>query len=171
MRLLRPSTLLLAATYVVVVAYVVSSSSGLPPRTASHFDGSGNANGWTTPHTYVTMIVGVATLLAMIGPLMALTVRSRASSTLNIPNREYWLAPERRDDTVGYVHSLGMIIACSSVAFIGVVHAMTLEANRQVPPHLPSRALSGLTLGIVAFSLALVVTTLLRFSNVPASRA
>jgi len=74
----------------------------LPDRLASHFDAAGNANGWmTNPQfclTYAVMLVPTLAVEFWVSRRIARTRENR----LRPPNKEHWLAPERRAETFAY---------------------------------------------------------------------
>lgn len=75
----------------------------LPDRVASHFGASGAPNGWMGKGVFVGFYVG---LIALLGFLLAKTaggLAGMADSRVNIPNKEYWLAPERREESLGFI--------------------------------------------------------------------
>jgi hypothetical protein len=80
---------------------------------------------------------------------------------VNLPNRDYWLAPERREQTGRDMFRYGLWLACVMVAFLGGVHGLILEANQHVPPHLSTPGMLGL-LAWFAVGMGLWIVVLLR---------
>ena len=79
--------------------FIRLSGQQLPETMASHFDATGNANGFMARDTYLNFI----TLVAVGSPLLIVAVQALVLSQvarINIPNRDYWLAPERRAATL-----------------------------------------------------------------------
>src|ERR1700727_1935222 len=80
------------------IFYFSSTVSSLPPMVASHFDGAGFPTSFMT-HAFYTKCVfamGVGFPIAMVALLSV--VYSKAGD-MKMPNREYWLAPERIPQT------------------------------------------------------------------------
>ncbi len=73
----------------------------LPDRVASHFNGSGRPDGWTSKTTFFLIYAGVVILMAIIQITTRLTLAKTPSSLINLPNKDYWLAPERRAQSMG----------------------------------------------------------------------
>ncbi|HEU5396877.1 MAG TPA: hypothetical protein VFV81_06905, partial [Verrucomicrobiae bacterium] len=69
--------------------------------------------------------------------LLALLMRVLPAWTFNLPNRDYWLAPERRDQTVAVIAGQLLWLACLMILFLAGIFGLTVEANRLTPPHLP----------------------------------
>jgi uncharacterized membrane protein len=138
----------------VLGVFVGFTSSGLPEVVASHFGPSGAADGYMPRSIYVVLllvlIVGVPLLLA----LLPAAVAGRGEKKLNIPNREYWLAPERRESTIAFIRAHGMWFAAAVAVFMAYVHWLVLRANELHPPRLST---TGITAGLVVFFLLLVV--------------
>jgi hypothetical protein len=55
---------------------------------------------------------------------------------LNIPNRDHWIAPERRTDTLAAIESRMQLLAAAMIAFICFVHWLVMRANAINPPRL-----------------------------------
>lgn len=147
--------------------FVLLSSRELPPVVASHFDGSGAANGFMSRDFYtwfmLAFVVGLPLLLAY---LPAFAFR-RPAARINLPNATYWLAPERRQETIDFI--------CRHLARFGILlvlllcysHWLVIEANLQVPPKLSSPRFNGGLLLFVTLSLVWAGILLGRFFRVP----
>ena len=96
---------MLAAAAIVWLALLAAGCSTiyvtaerLPPRVASHFNFEGFANGSMPRDDYLLLML----LLTMVVPavIVALNVvlPRVAPRLVRIPARDYWLAPERRDE-------------------------------------------------------------------------
>lgn len=102
----------------------------LPDRMATHFGVDGKPNEWMSK-TNGTMLlcgtqVGLPLLLLLIGSLLP----SLPASLVSIPNRQYWLQPERRTDSIAHMATmLAWIAVLISMELIAIVH-LTFLANR-----------------------------------------
>jgi hypothetical protein len=150
----------LAVLWLAFLAYVAQSAGELPARVASHFDFQGRPNDFMGRTGYLFFMAGFGCLFPGLMPGIALFLR-RTRAKLNLPNRDYWLAPERRDETYAYFFRHSLWFAVLSLAFVAGLHQLVIEANAVQPPHLSNSgigALAGLFLaGIVAWSISLVV--------------
>jgi len=71
----------------------------LPARVASHFGASGAPNGWMPKGALVwTDIIAVA-MQALLFLATASSLPKYPDSRINLPNKSYWLAPPRREET------------------------------------------------------------------------
>jgi hypothetical protein len=48
---------------------------------------------------------------------------------VNLPHREYWLAPERRKETSAVVFNYGLWMACLTILFVTGLHLLMVQAN------------------------------------------
>ena len=82
------------AAYVAGVAW---SAAVLPDRVASHFGPGGAPDSWSTRTGMVVfwIVLGVAMLGGL--PALGLLAARGDGTTLNLPHKDYWLAPERRE--------------------------------------------------------------------------
>ena len=71
----------------------------LPNVVATHFNASGVADGFSSKRTFAIGMVGLQSGLALVFLGLSWLLRVLPITTLNIPNRTYWMAPERRETT------------------------------------------------------------------------
>lgn len=104
---------------------------------ATHFDGAGRPNGWMTRSGYAIFMgafgIGLPLLIWGLLPLLS----RRYPTRVNIPNRSYWLAPERREDTILFLKWHMGWLAVLLVLFSLATHHLILMANASHPPALP----------------------------------
>ncbi len=119
----------------------------LPPVVASHFDGAGAPNGWSSRAGYAALLVVIgAGLPAGIVALVTLLTR-RGPERLNIPARQYWVHPERGAEAVRRVRAYMWWLGCIMTGASLVIHLLVVEANASDPPRLGTR---GILLTLVA---------------------
>lgn len=152
----------LAILYGVLVVQVMLSYPRLPERVATHFALRGTPNGWMSRSADAAFTLGTAAFLAILCAGSTYITRFLPDSAINIPNRAYWLAPERRRETDDKVFALGLWIACLSVALLLGLHMLIVQANRSVPVRLPSEAGIGLMVAFLAGIGGLIVFSITR---------
>ncbi len=147
--------------FTVAVVFIYRTIGALPPVIAVHFDMQGTANGFASRDVYrIALLFFLVALPGTVIAAFSLAGR-RAPTQLKIPARDYWLAAERRDATLEFMSAHGFRLASLLAWFVAGIHWLTLDANRQLPPHLASRSLlivlglffAGLALWIAAFQL------------------
>lgn len=148
------SILVFLAVLVAAGVFVVSTGSTLPARVASHFGASGQADSFMSRDGYVAfMLVFVVGLPLVMTGFMALVFRS-GSASMNLPNRDYWLAPERRAQLVALLTAHGMRFGAGLAVFLSCVHWLIVRANMQHPPQLDNDLMY---VGLALFLLATVL--------------
>jgi hypothetical protein len=117
-----------------------------------HFAGRGVADGFMSAVGYawlMTVLVVALPLLVANGWLFRRAGRLRRH--LNIPHRDFWLAPPRLVATACYVRAHMAWAGVGAMVFLCHVHAMVVRANELQPPALPMRPfMAGLGLFLAA---------------------
>lgn len=113
---------------------------GLPERVATHFDVAGAANGFTPRATYVRSMLLLVTLLPLVLGLAGRLVAMLPTALVNLPNAEFWLAPERRAATLKSLSVFLVVPSLLTCALLCFVHALTVRANALQPAHLSTPA-------------------------------
>jgi len=102
----------------------------LPERVATHFGIDGKPNDWMSRSA--STIVFLALQLGV--PVFMLAMTSLAArmpvSMVNIPNREYWLHPERRGTTMAHMSLMMTWIAVFTSLFMTAIGHLTFMANK-----------------------------------------
>lgn len=143
MRDLKLVTILQTILLIAIAALVSSYYPHLPDQVASHFGGGGVADGWMSKQGFaafsIVFPIAMATLLTGIQASISLLGRMPASM-VNVPNRWYWLAPERKEETIAFLAGrTSRFMLVTGVATTGLMGAVTLramEANLQPEPRL-----------------------------------
>jgi len=144
-------------------AFIIATAGDLPAQVASHFGRSEEPNAWTPRDTYVAVMVGAATLLPLFLVTPITWLPRNFPGAVNIPNRDYWLAPEHRKRSLAALADFGWAFGCLLTLFIVGVHWVVVAANASVPPQLPDRPFHGLIAGFIAAMCIWTVTLCLRF--------
>jgi hypothetical protein len=132
---------LLLAVLAAAAAFIWLSGNSLPPVVASHFVAGGAANGFMPRGAYLGLMLAVAVGLPMAQALLSGLTRLISDRFINLPHRDYWLAPERRQQTLDYLGNQGNRFAMLLCAFLCFVHWLVLRANAQQPPQFPEATL------------------------------
>jgi uncharacterized membrane protein len=135
------------------IIFVVSTVSQLPPMVASHFDAAGQANAFMSRSGYTRFVLCLVLGLPLAVVAILTAVYSRASD-LKLPNRDYWLAPQRIDRTRAFLVAHGVWFGSLLVVLACFVHWLELTANRAQPPHLSNSMFAAV---MIAFLLATAV--------------
>ena len=116
--------------------FVWLTSQSLPPLVASHFGSGGIATGFIARRSYVlgVMFVCIVFPLLIVIPISSALDNPRA--VINVPNRDYWLTPERRPETVAFVRKQMLRFGIALLVFVCYVHWLVVRANGLTPPRL-----------------------------------
>ena len=127
----------LFALYVAcAAAFVWVTSLRLPGLVASHFGASGDANGFMTRSFYMIFMVVFVIGLPALMVLVTWRAVGSAKARLSLPNRDYWLAPERRAETIAFLRVGVLWFGALLVTFLCYVHVLVVLANEAQPVHL-----------------------------------
>src|ERR1700740_74067 len=137
----------------------------LPDRVASHFGPSGAANGWMTKSQFLfTYLLGLVPALA-VEFWMPRRIAKTGAYRLRLPNKEYWLAPERRSETFAYFEKFFAWYGCVLLGLEVFAMGLAMRANLKNPPQLPTAPIVSAILVFVLFNVLAVIAMFLRFSK------
>lgn len=140
--------------------------SRLPARVASHFNAAGHANGWMTRDAQFGWQVGPVTFLAFIFFGISWLQPRLPREFVNLPHRDFWLAPERRAATDAWIS--GLLFACGSLvmAFLIYLFHLVYCANLTANPRLPA-GFGAAGILLVLLLIGMVLTVVFRFARTP----
>lgn len=124
----------------------------LPETISSHYNAQGVADNWSTKGTFFLLYALVIGLMLALFTLIPRLIRTLPSALINLPNKEYWLAPERRDQTLDSFANQMRWFGVAVIAFLVAVFQLVLSAN------LPGSAGFPTTLAILALGAFLLFT-------------
>lgn len=135
--------------WLVLIALAVQAAifyPQMPTKMATSFGTNGTPHAWMTPRQSLWFEIGLVALMWASFFWLPRLIR-RFPNSVNIPNRAYWLAPERRDATMldieSRMNSLGVLV----LVFIGVLMDAMFRANLATPVHLSAASLTVLIVG------------------------
>lgn len=138
---------------VFAAVFIVYTGRYLPETVATHFGADNRANGWMSRNGYLLFVlcftVGVSTFVSFVVG----TLPYKFPQWTNVPNRDYWLSNERRDDSLRFLSAHGKRLGCLTVMMMLGMHYTILLANHLRPPMLPVSIFSSILIG---FALALL---------------
>jgi uncharacterized membrane protein len=155
------SLVILICLIVFSVTFVIYTSYYLPDNVATHFNFNNNPDGWMTRNSYVLLIL---TLLISVPTIISFGISALSQKyphLVNIPNRDYWLAPQRLDESLAFLALHGQRLGRLIIVLTTGLHYVVLVANRTEPPMLPQSWFVAILLGFI-FALAMWVIALYR---------
>ena len=134
-RIVSPALL---ALLVCAAAFTWLINHGLPDPIASHFDAEGDPDAFMPRSEYIAIMMAVTVIVPLFIATLTGFVLSRAGVRINLPNRDYWLAPERRTETIGFLTQQSSQFAALLVLFMCYAQWLAARANSTTPPSLDS---------------------------------
>jgi len=139
----------------------------MPDPMASHFDASGRADGYQSRDGFFLLSGAMLVLVLVMFAGAGLLFRAVPSNLFSLPNRDYWLAPERRDSTVAFMTRQMEWFGVGTLILLVAVLWMAMDANLAPEPTLDASTMWWL-LGIyLIFSTLWLVHFVVKFRTVP----
>jgi len=138
----------------VAAGFILLTARSLPPVVASHFAAGGNADGFMSRNVYLGVMLFVAVAVPALLALGHSLVRLVPPHLVNLPNRDYWLSPERTPETLAFLRKHGIYFSAATAVFLCFVYWLVVRANELQPPRL---SVPLIVTGLVSFLLATAV--------------
>ena len=157
--------LLYVLALVVAPIVVWTTSAALPGRVASHFGRGGLANGFMNHDTYLVFMLAMTTLVPLCVVAMTGFIPRVAISQIGRRKRDFWLSPQRRDATLGWLASHACFMGVLLSAFLVGIHLLTVEANARSPARLDESAAFAAVAAFVVLLIVWIGALALRFAR------
>lgn len=151
-RLFSPMRIVFLALIAVTLAQMGWYYPRLPARVASHFDAAGQVNAFMPKEAFFGLQLVVLGIMSFVFLLVPALIVRLPPGMINLPNKDYWLAPERRAHTAQKLQSSLVGFGNVMLLFLLLVVRETMRASPLPHPHLPNRILVLLLL-LVAWSI------------------
>ena len=126
---MKVSTIILAILILVYIGQMFYFYPQLPETIASHFDASGQANGFMTKNSFFAFETILLVFLTAMFSLIAKWLPKMPDSSVNLPNKDYWLAPERRAQTFAVFDNFFAWLNVAVAAMFVGINQIVLTAN------------------------------------------
>jgi uncharacterized membrane protein len=165
---MRRTRLLLLGLVLVSLVEAVRQWYSAPGLVPSHFDAAGRPNAWSSRDEFFTLQVAVTLGVAALFIGIAWLLKSTPARLINLPNKSYWLAPERREETMDRLASSFEVFACATVLLLLVIFELTSRASRGGT--LATKYFLPVLVSYLVFSAGWTVVLIRTFANVPNER-
>jgi uncharacterized membrane protein len=135
----------------------------LPATMASHFDGSGRPYGFQSRDGFVVFCAVILFVTVALFAGIGVLFRRLPSQLFNLPNRDYWLAPERRDETIETLSAQMEWFGAATLGLYLYVIQMVIETNQTSHPSLDSSTMWTVIGLYLVFTAVWMTRFLLRF--------
>lgn len=130
---LRRTFLTLVALAVVQIIYYYPQ---MPEVVASHFDGLGAPNDWSSKNGFFALYAAILLMLVGIFIFVPGWSEKRAKFGMKLPHRDYWLAPERLEQTRAFFRRQMMIMGVVHLCLAMYAIQLAILANFDQQPRL-----------------------------------
>lgn len=148
-------------------AFVAVSSRGLPYLVAAHFNAAGQVNGYMPRDFYVGLMIVLMVTVPVMVALVPMRAFNDPQARINLPHREYWLAHERRDETIAVLSRFARRFSVMLELFLCYGHWAVVQANHRSPPTLPSTPFIVVVVLFIVATMTGVIALIARFQRVP----
>lgn len=138
----------------------------LPERLATHFNMTGQADGWSSRGSFLTLWLTMLTGMSLLFAGLRWLVQVIPGEYVNMPRRDYWFAPERAGYTRAAIGELILWLGLLMLATMSGLNHLTMRANLSATPDLGPWpwVMTGANLAV---TLVVVLTFTRRFARVP----
>jgi uncharacterized membrane protein len=157
--------------FILLVLYAASHSyhyySQLPAVVQSHFNREGIPNGRQSRFVFFSFFLGATVLASVLTFGLPAILRVMPSQMINLPNKNYWLSPERRATSFDFISTWFAWFGCAAFLVILFTFDYAVQSNLH-PDHRPDPArFAYVLLAFLAFALVWIIRMFLRFGRFP----
>ncbi len=153
------------SAFVLNMALAAHSYQTLPAVVASHFDAAGHPNAYSPKTVLVGIHAGVVLLLGVLILINGAVMRM-PGARFNLPHKDYWMAPERREETLGWLETQMQWFGAGTFALMLDMFYSVLRMNLGLTKTLEHAWAS--VVAFMVFSTVWTVVLLRRFAKLPA---
>lgn len=133
----------------------------LPERIASHFGPSGAPDGWMESSFFIKINLAVIAFLVLSLYSASNRMRTVDPAAMRLPNKDYWLAPERRAETIEFLSGYFLWFGAATMVLMLDIFRQVFQYNLFLTRELDHPRVS---LGLyVGFALLWIAGLQLRF--------
>ncbi len=148
----QPVSLLFVLLCVACVFHALHYLPLLPERSATHFGISGAPDSWGGKSELVITYFGSVALMAAVFLAVPLAMHRLPDAMINLPNRSYWLAQERREETLEWLSGSMILLGCITLVLMLDIFHQVFMVNLGVATRLAHPGLS-----MCAYSAVIVI--------------
>lgn len=108
----------------------------MPEVMASHFDGRGVPNDWAGRSGFFALYLGILLLLVIVFEFTPRWSEKRSRFGMKLPNADYWLSPERIDETRAFFRRQMYLMGSAHLGLTIYVVQLAIMANFEAQPRL-----------------------------------
>ncbi len=132
MPLKRVLTLLMCLLALALFVQVAYWWPQLPERIASHFDLDNRVNGWMSRTEFLAVTLGLDVFMAGMFLVLPLLLEKIPDALINLPHKDYWLAPPHRAESLAHMASGLLAIGCTTLLLLLVIFQGLFALNAEI---------------------------------------
>lgn len=101
----------------------------LPEKVAVHFNAFGEPDNWASKRSYLIFQIILLVFTALVTFGLPLLLKKLPASAINIPHKDYWLAPERQRETFSILQRKFEWFGVGLCALIISINQLAIRAN------------------------------------------
>ncbi|HZF27227.1 MAG TPA: hypothetical protein VEZ88_13260 [Steroidobacteraceae bacterium] len=133
------------------VIQIVLQAPYLPPQLAVRFNAAGMPVGFSSEEAFSTVNLVIIAIIVTAFLILPGAMARRRQLRWRLPNRDYWLANERREKTIEYLQRQFLWYGIITLLLLMAVFQLVVDANRYTPARLDSTRLVLLLIAYMAF--------------------
>ena len=137
----------------------------LPAIMPSHFNAGGVATAWMPKSGFFFLFAFVMAFASVPAFLVPWLIAAKSDDKINLPNKEYWLAPERRNETIRYLGVQMGWFGCALLAMLLCGFYFAVSASLKPDHSFDSNSFYVALAVFLVFSVSLPVRLLSHFRN------
>ena len=106
----------------------------LPDTVAHHFGATGQADAWGSKTSFLLTDIGITSFLVALFVGLSKVIVKVPKDMINIPNRDYWLAPERKEQTLRITASFILWTGILSLLYLRILFQQICQINLSEGP-------------------------------------
>jgi uncharacterized membrane protein len=124
----------------------------LPARMASHFGANGVPNNWQSKEAFFFGMAGALSISFVVSFLLPRLINALPVNLINLPNKEYWLAAERREGTSRYMSAMMGWFGCALLFLLLFATSQAINANLPAVGRFDGQAMKMVLVGFLLFT-------------------
>jgi uncharacterized protein DUF1648 len=161
-----PKSIFIVLTTLAAI-YFWSIYSQLPDVVASHFNARGVANGWQSKSVFFAFFAGAVAIAAFLTFGIPAIFSKIPAKLINLPHKEYWLAPERKAESLAVLNRSFAWFGCAVLAVVTTAVNYAIGRNLHPELHWDTLLLLCVLGGFLVFAISSSVRMLAHFSRIP----
>jgi uncharacterized membrane protein len=160
---MRRSAIVIVVLLALAAVQVAYYYPQLPNTLASHFNGAGTANSWQSKQAFFATYGLVMLLLLAVSTIVPRLVFALPVELINLPNKEYWLSPQRRGVTYEFLSDRFAMFGGATLLMTLIVFQFAILANIPGNPASLPPSIWGVLVAYLVFTAIWIVGLFLKF--------